>query len=127
MSHSIICQTATEQFKSSFERPAVIFGQRNKLTAEGPFLDLLRQFQNELENCDLLTVIGYSLRDEHVNTYVSKWLNETIDHKLRIVDPSFGNTEIAYVREISNLSNSRPGQVEIIRKSAGEALAELYL
>lgn len=127
MSHSIICQTATEQFKSSFERPAVIFGQRNKLTAEGPFLDLLRQFQNELENCDLLTVIGYSLRDEHVNTYVSKWLNETIDHKLRIVDPSFGNTEIAYVREISNLSNSRPGQVEIIRKSTGEALAELYL
>jgi NAD-dependent SIR2 family protein deacetylase len=126
LSHSVIRQTATEQFKSSVERPAVIFGQRNKLTAEGPFLDLLRQFQNELDNCDLLTVIGYSLRDDHINTYVSKWLNETTDHKLRIVDPSFGNTEIAYVKEIISLKSNRPDQVEIIDKPAGQALAELY-
>jgi hypothetical protein len=126
MTHSVIRQTSTEEFKSSSERPAVIFGQRNKLTADGPFLDLLRQFQNELDASKVLTVIGYSLRDDHINTYISKWLNETIDHKLRIVDPSFGDSDVDYAKEIGFLSQSRPGQVEIISKPAGEALRELY-
>jgi len=126
MSHSVIRQTATEEFKSSSERPAVIFGQRNKLTADGPFLDLLRQFQNELDASEVLTVIGYSLRDDHINTYISKWLNETIDHKLRIVDPSFDDSDVQYAREITYLSQNRLGQVEIIAKPAGQALLELY-
>jgi hypothetical protein len=127
MSHSIIKQTSSDEFKTSVERPAVIFGQRNKLTSEGPFLDLLRHFQNELENCDLITIIGYSLRDDHINTYVSKWLNESAEHKLRIVDPSFGNADVEYAREIESLANVRPGQVEIVRRVASEALKELYL
>jgi len=80
MPHSIIRRVETDAFKTSYERPAVIFGQRNKLTAEGPFLDLLRQFQNELEHSTVLTVIGYSLRDLHVNTYISKWLNESANN-----------------------------------------------
>ena len=51
--------TAATVAEESF-RPAVSFGQRNKLTAEGPFLDLLRAFQVELAKADRLTVIGYS-------------------------------------------------------------------
>jgi hypothetical protein len=40
------------------ETPMVIYGQRNKLTTEGNFLDLLRQFDEELSKSDLLTVVG---------------------------------------------------------------------
>lgn len=126
MSHSIICRVETESFKNNFERPAVIFGQRNKLTAEGPFLDLLRQFQNELDKSTVLTVIGYSLRDAHVNTYVSKWLNESPNKKIRIVDPNFENSDVDYVRQLQILRSSRSNQVEVIQKFTGDALKELY-
>jgi hypothetical protein len=126
MPHSIIRRIETDAFKTSFERPAVIFGQRNKLTAEGPFLDLLRQFQNELEHSTVLTVIGYSLRDLHVNTYISKWLNESVDHKIRIVDPNFEDSDVDYIRQLKGLRSSRPNQVKVIQKFTGEALKELY-
>lgn len=126
MPHSIIRRVETDAFKTSFERPAVIFGQRNKLTAEGPFLDLLRQFQNELERSTVLTVVGYSLRDLHVNTYISKWLNESIDHKIRIVDPNFENSDVDYIGQLKRLRHSRPNQVEVIEKKTGEAVKELY-
>lgn len=126
MPHSIIRRVETDSFKNSFERPAVIFGQRNKLTAEGPFLDLLRQFQNELEKSSVLTVIGYSLRDLHINTYISKWLNESESHKIRIVDPNFENSDVEYVMRLRKLRGSRPAQVEVIQKFTGDALKELY-
>jgi hypothetical protein len=58
-------------------RPAVVFGQRNKLTADGPFLDILRAFVAELGKSDRLTVVGYSFRDDHVNTFIAKWLNDS--------------------------------------------------
>lgn len=126
MPHSVIRRVETGAFKNSFERPAVIFGQRNKLTAEGPFLDLLRQFQNELDKSLLLTVIGYSLRDLHINTYISKWLNESPDKKIRVIDPNFDKSEVDYVRQLQRLRRARPSQVEIIEKFTGDALIELY-
>lgn len=126
MLHSIIRRVETDAFKTNFERPAVIFGQRNKLTAEGPFLDLLRQFQNELEKSTVLTVIGYSLRDLHVNTYISKWLNESANNMIRIVDPNFENSDVDYIGQLRRLRSSRPNQVEVIQKFTGDALKELY-
>src|SRR5712672_1571295 len=47
--------------------PSVIFGQRNKLTAEGPFLSLFSRFQEELIRANELLIIGYSFRDDHIN------------------------------------------------------------
>lgn len=114
------------RFRVAAETPMVIFGQRNKLTAEGPFLDLLRNFQNELEKSNILTVIGYSLRDKHINTYISKWLNESADNKIRIVDPNFEKSDVVYVRDLLRLRSSRPNQVEAIEKFTGDALVELY-
>lgn len=52
--------------------PAIIFGQGNKLTAEGPYLELLRHFGTGLEEHDNLLVIGYSFRDAHVNQYIAQ-------------------------------------------------------
>jgi hypothetical protein len=56
------------------ELPAVIFGGKNKLTAEGPFLDLFYQFRDAIRERTELIVIGYSFRDDHVNHVVSSWL-----------------------------------------------------
>jgi hypothetical protein len=65
----------------------VIFGGNNKLTAEGPFLDLLTKFKRELEEHSRLLVVGYSFRDPHVNHYISTWLHKGTSRLVTIIDP----------------------------------------
>ena len=123
------------RFKSHFEEtlsttalvypPMVIFGQRNKLTTEGPFLDLLKEFDEQLQQTDILTVVGYSFRDPHVNFYISKFLNR-YGGKIRIVDPGFETSDVEYVEYLRGLQKSRPDQVEVIKRYAGDALKDLY-
>lgn len=124
MPHSIIRQVDAEEIKKPRFRPGVIFGQRNKLTAEGPFLDLLRAFQQELSRSDILTVVGYSFRDDHVNEYISQWLNQSRERKMRIINPHFDRSPSPYAGQLSRFGGT---QVEIIREPAGAGLAKLYL
>jgi hypothetical protein len=107
------------------ETPMAIFGQRNKLTTEGPFLDLLKQFDKQLQQTGLLTVIGYSFRDAHINFYISKYLNQ-YRGKIKVVDPNFETSDVEYVRDLRELRGIRPEQVDVIEKYTGEALKELY-
>jgi NAD-dependent SIR2 family protein deacetylase len=107
------------------EPPMVIFGQRNKLTAEGPFLDLLKKFDEQLQRTDILTVIGYSFRDPHINFYITKILIQ-YGRKIRIVDPNFETSDVKYVNDLRELRKTRPQQIEIIEKYTGDALKELY-
>jgi len=74
-----------ERFMS--ENPVLLFGGRNKITAEGPFLDLLIAFGRALEGADRLTAIGYSFRDAHVNEFIGKWRRRHPDREFRVVDP----------------------------------------
>ena len=62
--------TTAGEFRKGYE-PMMIFGKGNKLTAQGPFLDLLKAFERELNASDRLTVAGYSFRDDHINEYIS--------------------------------------------------------
>jgi hypothetical protein len=64
----------------------VIFGGRNKLTAAGPFLDLLAKFKALLEQHTHLLVIGYSFRDPHVNQCIVRWINRKATRRVTIVD-----------------------------------------
>ena len=114
-------------------RPAVIFGNRNKLTAEGPFLDLLRSFQNELENSSVLTIVGYSFRDPHVNVYISQWLNGDATRVLRIINgPNFASRASTvsdlppFVVNLLRFRRSNPSRVDIVAAYAGEGLQLLY-
>jgi len=75
--------------------PYVIFGKKNKLTAEGPFLDLLFQFRKALEGVSRLLVIGYSFRDDHINESISRWLENSPEAHLHILDPSFSVQQFA--------------------------------
>ncbi len=123
MPHSVIQQVTPAQIQEAGFRPAVIFGQRNKLTAEGPFLDLLRAFQQELSRCELLTVVGYSFRDAHVNEYIAQWLNSSKEHKMRIISPRFDTNPSEFAEQLVQLCGMR---IEIIREPAGAGLAKLY-
>lgn len=67
--------------------PAVVFGHRGKLRAEGPFLSLLAEFEAQLASAGRLVVIGYSFGDDHVNEVVRRWTAENSDRKLLVVDP----------------------------------------
>jgi hypothetical protein len=123
MPHSGIQQVTPEKLKEAGFRPAVIFGQRNKLTAEGPFLGLLRAFQQELSRSSLLTVVGYSFRDDHVNEYISQWLNQAKERRLRVISPQFDHSPSPYAQQLMHCG---AGRLEIIRECAGPGLAKLY-
>lgn len=107
------------------ETPMVVFGQRNKLTTEGPFLDLLKQFDEQLQRTDILTVVGYSFRDPHIDFYISKFLN-LYGGKIRIVDPNFEKSDVKYAKELREFRKVRPAQIEVIEKYTGDALKGLY-
>jgi hypothetical protein len=72
--------------KENYRRlPVVLFGGRVKLTARGPFLDMLMSFRSRLQASDQVVVIGYSFRDEHVNEYLTRW-KATTKGSLKVVD-----------------------------------------
>jgi hypothetical protein len=122
--HRVITRASAEQAKEKSYRPAVIFGSRNKLTAEGPFLDLLRAFQRELQAAERLTVVGYAFCDDHINVYLSQWLNSNPANRLRIINgKSFADKPEDYVVELLRYAKDR---VEIIPKYAGEGLADAF-
>ena len=123
MPHQIISHVAKEEIHELGFEPAVVFGQRNKLTAEGPFLDLLRSFRNGLNDADRLTVIGYSFRDSHINEYLSQWLNEDQGRCMRVIDPYFERSREPYAEELRNCG---PERVERILKKTSVGLAELF-
>ena len=90
-------------------KPAVIFGGMNKLTTQGPFLDLLRVFRNELDVADRLTIIGYSFRDSHINDYIYQWLSND-SKSLRIINgPSFSESRDGFAGRLLELQKMSPG------------------
>lgn len=123
MPHRIIKRVSLEEVQKEGHWPAVIFGHRNKLTAEGPFLDLLRAFQRELAKADRLTIVGYSFADVHINTYLSHWLNQDSKHRLRIVDPHFDNLTNIYIMDLKELAAK---QIEVRNEPASKALKTLF-
>lgn len=123
MPHRVITRVSSEEVQKEGHWPAVIFGHRNKLTAEGPFLDLLRAFQRELSKADRVTIVGYSFADVHINVYLSHWLNSSSEHRLRIINPSFGESANNYTEELLQFAKN---QVEVVREPAGKALQTLF-
>lgn len=107
------------------ETPMAIFGQRNKLTTEGPFLDLLKQFDEQLQKTNLLTVVGYSFRDPHINFYITKFLN-LYGGKIRVVDPNFEESTVEYAQELQQFREVRSEQIDVVEKRTGDALQEMY-
>lgn len=64
----------------------VVFGQRGKLTSDGPFLAMLRAFDDFLARSGHLVVVGYSFRDDHINTAIRRWFNNCAAPSVTIID-----------------------------------------
>ena len=129
MPHRLVRQVEPAKVKDIVQRPCVIFGQRNKLTAEGPFLDLLRAFQRELVRADILTVVGYSFRDFHINVYISHWLNGDPRRVLRVVNgPQFQKdaTGIEYGQILLRLKSLDKDRIQVVPEYARQGLVTLY-
>jgi hypothetical protein len=123
-------------------RPAVIFGQRGKLRAEGPFLSLLAEFESQLSGAGQLLVIGYSFRDDHVNEIIRRWEADDRARRITVVDPywdSHSEDEDTDFRaqlehHLIPWQQDSPGpalplpfepRLEVVRKTCAEALPEL--
>lgn len=70
-----------------YSQPALVFGQRGKLKAEGPFLSLLGELEALMSNASRLVIVGYSFRDDHVNEIIQRWTSEDIARTVTVVDP----------------------------------------
>lgn len=98
-------------------RLALIFGQRGKVRADGPFLAMLRGFDDFLSHSKRLVVVGYSFRDEHINGAIRRWYNDTTTPQLTIIDPglagvmaNFGRDRPDFLKELLRAITDRPRQ-----------------
>lgn len=73
--------------KPYWSRLGVVFGNGVKLRSDGPFLAMLHELDRLLRASDRLVIVGYSLRDEHINAAIRRWVNHTEDPKIVIIDP----------------------------------------
>jgi NAD-dependent SIR2 family protein deacetylase len=105
-------------------KPEVIFGQRNKLTAKGPFLRLLASFRSALDDADNLIIIGYSFRDSHVNEYITQWFNDAPSTRsITVVTPDKQWMQRSpFAGDLFRLQK----KITVIPKKAGEAITELF-
>lgn len=67
--------------------PTVIFGSGSKNNPHSAFPALTRQFQDWLEQTDLLVIIGYSFRDEHVDAAIRRWTSLSPSRRMIVIDP----------------------------------------
>lgn len=120
-------------------RPGVVFGQRGKLRAQGPFLGLLSELEKMMSDAQRLIVIGYSFRDDHVNELIQRWTYEDIQRSILVVDPNWPD-EFLYPGPgdfRSNLNNYLIPQawvkeprftprLEVYRENCSDALLHLF-
>ena len=107
---------------ATVSQSSMIFGGHNKLTADGPFLDMLQAFKTEkLAKCNTLTIVGYSFRDDHINACIKQWARGRADISLRIVKRS--GMAFPTSHALHGFDNRR---IEVIPKRASEGLVELF-
>lgn len=79
--------TERETYDAIF--PALIYGQREKLRPDGPFLQLLEAFRSALAGARDLVIIGYSFSDNHITRLIHGWMDRDLTRRVLIVDPGF--------------------------------------
>jgi hypothetical protein len=115
--------------------PVLAFGRAvTKLRAEGPFVSLLLEFENQLRQAENLLAIGYSFRDDHINNAIVRWSHFSTGRQLFVVDPGWpvdachlreGDFRQTLVRHLlppaDNPDAFRP-RLEVIREPCSRAL-----
>ena len=118
-----VAAASIEQIRDDKFRPAIVFGKHNKLRSDGPYLDLLFEYENSLMRADRLTVIGYSFRDDHINRAMEKWQRSRKNTILRVVNgPGFRLDDYDFLADLQYDCKSRV----IARPITASAAIEQY-
>jgi hypothetical protein len=111
------------------DRPAMIFGQRGKLRHDGPYLAMLYEYEQILSITDHLVIVGYSMRDDHINTSIVHWMNSRVDAEVTIVDPdaSGGLDSHSFRQSLMALANDPENtRIRVLERFAADGLKELF-
>ena len=121
---TVLSSVSDELIQDAEHAPAIIFGGRNKLTVEGPFLDLLREFRERLFQSDELISIGYSFADDHINEYIVQWLDSSPNRVITLVNGnSLSDSQSPVAKRLATVADPR---VRNTRQYAQDAIAELF-
>jgi hypothetical protein len=99
-----------EDEKARYDRPAVVFGEGGKLRAEGPFLELLLAWAAALRGADNLLIVGYSLRDAHVNELIARWFNNDASRRIVLLSPEIESAGRDFGSHLKQIARQRPNQ-----------------
>jgi len=120
-----VIENEDDKFADEQYDPALIFGQKNKLTAKGPFLDLYRAYRDSLNESANLVVSGYSFADSHINESILKWLNRSTAGKLIILDPNVDKLRRDYRGFVHQLmTHPKKDNIEFIQGYFAEGILE---
>jgi len=73
--------------QSDEPRPSLIFGTAHKLSAREPFLTLAYHFSQRVLKAKVLSIIGYSFGDEHVNQIIEQGMKKNSSLRIIVVSP----------------------------------------
>lgn len=119
--------TSEEMAGENSLQPAIIFGQGNKLTTDGPYLDLLSLFRNDLEKHDRLLVVGYSFRDTHVNHYIAQWFKGSPERHITVLSGENFLRDAEGIPFADNLIRQGGARIKVLEKYAAEGLPSAVL
>ena len=115
-----------EQMGKQGYNPSVIFGQRNKLTAEGPFLRFFARFREQLNEARELVIIGYSFRDHHVNESIAAWFNRGPARTIILVTPDAQwAKQSEFAVRLGQLA-TKGQRVRVVAETAAQAIPTLF-
>ncbi|MHC6219479.1 SIR2 family protein [Arthrobacter sp. MMS24-S77] len=109
-SRFIRTQTLTEIEATNNRHPAIVIGDREKLTADGPTLALMHSFEEGLTKADRLIIIGYSFGDAHINSVIRNWINARATRTLTVLDPFWSWDATGFQKDLINGLTDSPSK-----------------
>jgi len=123
--------------------PLIIFGSFSKMLSFDPFLYILSNFRQKLEEATIFVVIGYSFHDKYINNLLIQQLSQNTDEdkpkKLLVVDPTRSkHTASEFTEELKSIQDSKsindiinfrqisPERIKLISKTASQFYAEYF-
>jgi len=76
-----------QSIQSDETRPWLIFGTAHKLSAREPFLTLAYHFSQRVLKAKVLSTVGYSFGDEHVNQIIEQGMKKNSSLRIIVVSP----------------------------------------
>lgn len=108
--------------------PLILYGANAKLDPYGPFFDLFSEFRDTLQQVDLVSVIGFSFRDDHITEHLFQWLKGDESRVIRVANgKEFSKDKIPVRLKDTCYSSELRERTRIFPLNASEAISEWYV